>query len=812
MRFYKLSTDELAKELETDFNSGLSQLQAEERLKKDGPNFRVYNNARQSKKGLMRVCSFSALAAFIYLLAALFKKDMGYLWYALLSFLIPALCSGLCHFYFKKIKRINSRITPMDYGKIQVMRDGRLVELSYKNITYGDIAYIKKGDYIPFDARIIEAENLIVDESDITSQKDVNKHAGDIEADNTDISDRYNMVLCSSYVTGGRAKVVVTDISDRVFIKRISGRKKRQRLAVKVSDFSKLLSLLMLVLSVVFSLICAIISSDYISFFAVATILSAVYTSDFLSSYIEAVFGWCYNRLYRKGIYVKSLSVIDRINAADTLIIKHNVLFDSSSEISGFVTEKDEYKQLSEVNKSNFSVFLYSSFCNDGIEKDSPYYSFKKLTVKILRGVGIDYHDIKAMCPVISRCSNADSGYDLCGIVYDGSNVLIARGDYTGVLKLCGKDELYRHNDVIEKLSRNSTEVIAVAVKQVDIIKDDLSSETDGFKLVGLIGLKRAVSQDKLAVINRLEKCGVHSIVLFPGNESSAHFLSPKKKTKFVSYKTIAADNGNVDLSCDVIYDFDGTVREVSEMCLKGKHRPCYIGEKSCEESDSVVFDSCSSDMADSRYSDVICENGLNDASDTIMNVKSAFCSVRGMLENGMILAAILIVCGTLFSLLYKHLMFSAPTLCITVFGGILLSAIITFKCSFVRSNKTAEFSFDPLQKQSVIFAALSTAMFILMTVILFFVSPSGASSGFIAVALQSFVLPNIFDVKKDRQGAAALILGFLPSVLTAIIFITPAASLFSVSDFTVLHAVTSVLSGVLIKYLCVLISRSVNF
>lgn len=812
MRFYKLSTDELAKELETDLNSGLSRLRAEERLKKDGPNFRVHNSARQSKKSLMRVCSFSALAAIIYLLAALFKNEAGYIRYAFLSFLIPALCSGLCHFYFKKIKITNSRVTPMDYGKIQVMRDGRLVELSYKNITYGDIAYIKKGDYIPFDARIIESENLTVDETDITSQKDVSKHAGNIEADNTDVSDRYNMVLCSSYVTGGRAKVVVTDISNRVVIKRISGHKKRQRLAVKVSDFSKLLSLLLLVLSVAFSFICAIISSDYISFFAIAAILSAVYTSDFLSSYIEAVFGSCYNKLYEKGIYVKSMSVIDRINAVDTLIIKHNVLFDSSSEISGFVTEKDEYKQLSEVDKSNFSVFLYSSFCNDGIEKDSPYYSFKKLTSKILRGVGIDCDDIKAMCPVISRCSNADSGYDLCGIVYDGCNVLIARGDYTGVLKLCGKDELYWHNDAVEKLSRSSTEVIAVAVKPVEVIKDDLSTETDGFKLIGLIGLKRAVSRNALAAVNELEKCGVHSIVLFPGNESSAHFLSTKKNTEFVSYKALCANNGNADLSCDVVYNFDGTVREVSEMCLKSKRRPCYIGEKSPEESDTVVFGSCSSDMADSRYSDVICENGLHDTSDTIMNVKSAFCSVRSMLENEMILAAILIVCGTLFSLLYKHLVFSVPTLCITLFGGILLSAIATFNCSFVRGNKTAEFSFDPLQKQSLIFTALSTAMFILMTVILFFVSPSGASSGFVAVALQAFALPSAFDVKKDYKNMVALMLGFLPSVVTAIIFMSPVSSLFSVVGFTALHAVASLLSGVLIKCLCLLISRSVNF
>ena len=36
MKFYKLNTFELQQELATDLKSGLSQSQAEERLKKDG--------------------------------------------------------------------------------------------------------------------------------------------------------------------------------------------------------------------------------------------------------------------------------------------------------------------------------------------------------------------------------------------------------------------------------------------------------------------------------------------------------------------------------------------------------------------------------------------------------------------------------------------------------------------------------------------------------------------------------------------------------------------------------------------------------
>ena len=49
MKFYKLNTFELQQELATDLKSGLSQSQAEERLKKDGPNFRMSNSVCHTK-------------------------------------------------------------------------------------------------------------------------------------------------------------------------------------------------------------------------------------------------------------------------------------------------------------------------------------------------------------------------------------------------------------------------------------------------------------------------------------------------------------------------------------------------------------------------------------------------------------------------------------------------------------------------------------------------------------------------------------------------------------------------------------------
>lgn len=814
MKFYKLSTDELTAELNTDLKSGLSQLEAQERLKKDGPNFRVYNKNTHTKIRIFRILAFLALIFLIYLATALFKKNLSFIFYGMTSVVLPAVFSVFCFAFVENIMRKSSRISPFDYGKLEVVRDGKTVSLSYRNITYGDIVLLKKGDYIPFDARIIESNGLVTDETDITSEDSVRKRPDNINDGNVDISRQYNMVFCSSYVVSGNARVVVTDISRRVYVCRKGrGSGKKVRHAVKISDFSKILSLLLLALSVVFSFISALILSDYISFAVSVILLTAALTSDFLSVYIDAVFGKCNHKLSEQGIFLKNQSVIDRLNLSDTLIIKHNMLFENNSEISGFVTENGEYRHLSEINKSNFSVFLYSSFCNDGADENSPYYSFKKLTVKILKGVGIDYSDIRTMCPVISRYSDAGSDYDLCGIVYDGSNVLIARGDYTGILRLCENSGC--HTEAIEKLSRVSTEIVAVAVKQVDIIRDDLSAETDGFKLVGFIGLKREVSKEKLKKLKSLSKCGIHSTVLFSGNETLARSFYVRPKASFVSYNTILHETGNSDISkYDVIYDYDGKAEDVSDICADNRHLPIYFGNKSNENKKTVAFKACSSDMYSSKNNDVVSNGGLDAVYKAVLNAKSAFGAVRDLLYNEIFFVIVYIVCGILFCLLNRQTLFSPQILGFIVFGGIPLTALFSsYSLRRLELNSTGAFSFEPLQKKSLTFCAFSAVLFILMTVILYFVIPPQAASGYIAVALLSFFMPTVFEIDfNGKINVLEYLAGFIPAAAAAVIFVLPVADMFYVSSFSAVCAVSALISGILIRYLGSFISRSVKF
>ena len=93
----------------------------------------------------------------------------------------------------------------------KVMRDGRRVEVSSREIVPGDILILEAGDLVVADGRIIDNYSLQVNESSLTGESEgVNKNSEVIDAPSVALGDQKNMVFSGSLVTYGRATVIVT--------------------------------------------------------------------------------------------------------------------------------------------------------------------------------------------------------------------------------------------------------------------------------------------------------------------------------------------------------------------------------------------------------------------------------------------------------------------------------------------------------------------------------------------------------------------------------------------------------------------------
>lgn len=119
-----------------------------------------------------------------------------------------------------RIRRREAQVQEYLGLSIQVIRGGKLEKCAPEDIVPGDLISVSKGDYIPADARIVEAYGLVVDESALFGTKGTVQKTSDTLSDKpaegegdaaTPIppQEQKNMVFASTYVEAGRGQAVV---------------------------------------------------------------------------------------------------------------------------------------------------------------------------------------------------------------------------------------------------------------------------------------------------------------------------------------------------------------------------------------------------------------------------------------------------------------------------------------------------------------------------------------------------------------------------------------------------------------------------
>ncbi len=91
-----------------------------------------------------------------------------------------------------------------------VIRNGKQQQIEIETIVVGDILQIENNSYVAADARLVETDNLSVDESALTGESiAVSKNTETLKGEKIPLGERTNMVYKGTFVTGGKGKAVV---------------------------------------------------------------------------------------------------------------------------------------------------------------------------------------------------------------------------------------------------------------------------------------------------------------------------------------------------------------------------------------------------------------------------------------------------------------------------------------------------------------------------------------------------------------------------------------------------------------------------
>lgn len=150
-----------------------------------------------------------------------------------------------------------------DKVSIKVIRDGAPTLINQTELVVGDIVLLEQGDKAFADGRLIESNNLTVDESMLTGESSpVSKNESVILKDNTPLAERKNMIYSGCFVTVGSAKYIVTAVGDNAEIGKIASdlqqkntvsaplQEKLDRLGKKITWFGVISAVFVLILTI----------------------------------------------------------------------------------------------------------------------------------------------------------------------------------------------------------------------------------------------------------------------------------------------------------------------------------------------------------------------------------------------------------------------------------------------------------------------------------------------------------------------------------------------------------------------------------
>ncbi|WP_319024868.1 cation-translocating P-type ATPase [Nisaea sediminum] len=186
---------------------GLSGDEAGRRRRLYGPNLL---GQRRSKSALVILRDqFASLIVVLLGVAAAISFAFGH-WVEGLAILIVILLNTALGF-FTELRAVRSMEALRRLGIVhaKVRRDGRIAEVSARDLVPGDIVLLEGGDIVGADLRLIKASKLQCDESVLTGESlPVLKQTGPLTPDTT-LPDRSNMVFQGTAVTRGAGEGVV---------------------------------------------------------------------------------------------------------------------------------------------------------------------------------------------------------------------------------------------------------------------------------------------------------------------------------------------------------------------------------------------------------------------------------------------------------------------------------------------------------------------------------------------------------------------------------------------------------------------------
>lgn len=496
--FYNMTAKAAAEKLECDLSTGLNDKEAAARLEKYGENrlasvpkksiFRRF--AAQFNDSMIITLIISAAISFGISLVGgnvdFFDPTM------ILVIVVLNACMGI--FWENKAEKSLEALTVMTAHETLVMRNGKRIKIPSEKLVPGDIIYLKQGDIVPADARIIKSSALHSDESSLTGESvPAEKFDTVIIGEKASVSDIKNCVFSSSLITGGTAEAIVISTgmntkTGRVAEMLITENPPPTPLQIKLAEIGGVLSKGAVAICVMIFIIGICRKIPVFEMFMTSVGLAVAAIPEGLPAIVTILLSMGVSKMAAKNAVVRHLPAVETLGGATVIC----------SDKTGTLTENK--MKVVEYFGDREKIIYACAQCSDGINPTE--------TALLAEADNIRRSEIIKDIPFSSKRK-----LRTVIIKTDGGFKIITKGAPDILLEKCNisqseKEKILNAN---KKMTNNALRVIGAAERTVSAIP---KNPEEHLHFVGLAGIADPPRKEVKAAVKQCRKAGIKVVMI----------------------------------------------------------------------------------------------------------------------------------------------------------------------------------------------------------------------------------------------------------------------------------------------------------
>ncbi len=545
--FYRLSIEEAKKELDVS-EEGLHTEQIQKRRQQFG--FNELEESEQITFLQVFLSQFKDFLVIILIIAATISAFLGEVESTIVILIVVLINAILGTVQQMKAEQSLKSLKALTSPTAKVLRNGVQEEIPSIELLPGDILYLDAGDFVSADARILESFSLQVNESSLTGESEsVLKTLESIDTGNVMIGDRKNMVFSGSFITNGRAVVLVTAIGMSTEIGRIASlmktaKEKKTPLQKSLDSFGKKLAIVIIALSILIFILDIVRGREIVDSFMFAVSLAVAAIPEALSSIVTIVLAIGTQKMAKENAIIRKLHAVESLGSISVICTdKTGTLTENKMTVKRAWTDGRTMgsDQLDIGKEMDRKLLMMALLCNDAVtienqEMGDPTeialvnfgesYELDELAVRenYLRIGELPFDSDRKLMSTVNRIQG-----ELIMLTKGAPDVILKRVDRIGTaagIKALSENHKKEIEEAYIQFSKDGLRVLGFAYKELGTRSEIDLEDENNLIFAGFIAMMDPPRAESLPAVQNCVNAGIKPVMITGDHKITASAIA----------------------------------------------------------------------------------------------------------------------------------------------------------------------------------------------------------------------------------------------------------------------------------------------